>query len=241
MEIKRFFLNSACVDNRFVIDGEEFEHLTKVLRYKVGYQAIICNDDGKDYLCTIESIGKCSAVAVVDSAQENCTVGRVKLTLFQAMPKGDKLDLIIQKACELGASEVTPFLSRFTNETKFNAERANRISKEACKQCGRAKLLQVNELTEFEQVVEEMKNFDIVIVPYENAEFGKIGDVDGLDKAQSVALVIGSEGGFAQEEVDALKQIGGKIVSLGKRILRCETAAIASIGLIMYFAGELGE
>ncbi|MDE6189226.1 MAG: 16S rRNA (uracil(1498)-N(3))-methyltransferase [Clostridia bacterium] len=240
MEIKRFFANAEDYDgSQIAISGEEFTHMTKVLRHKVGYKIIVNLNDGKDYYCSIERIGKDVAFAKVNEIVENDSKPKVSVTLFQALPKGDRLDLAVQKCVELGVDRVAPFLSRYTNESKFNRSRLERIALEACKQCGRSNKVEICELADFSEIADKLKDFDVVIMPYERAKVGKMGEVKGLKEAKNIALIIGSEGGFCDEEVKAVKALGGQVVSLGKRILRCETASIVALSLIMYELGEL--
>lgn len=241
MEIKRFFIdNSKAYDNYIIIDGEEFVHMTKVLRYKVGYELIVCLNDGLDYHCTLVSIDKKEAKARIDLVEKNFALPNVKINLYQAMPKGDKLDLITQKCVELGVGSITPFLSTYTNETKFRKDRLQKIALEACKQCKRAKLPEIGDLTDFKSVIDNLDE-DVIIMPYENAQVGKISNIRNLKSAKSVAIIIGSEGGFSKEEVLYAKKKKAKIVSLGNRILRCETAAIVTQTLVMYELGELSK
>ncbi|MDE5756046.1 MAG: 16S rRNA (uracil(1498)-N(3))-methyltransferase [Clostridia bacterium] len=240
MEIKRFFANANNFDGRYIIvDGEEYTHMSKVLRHKVGYQIIVNLDDGKDYYCTIREMNKDYAKAEVDKIVDNECKASASVTLFQALPKGDRLDLIVQKCVELGVEKIVPFLSQYTNETKFNLQRLSRIALEACKQCGRARSAQVGELVDFDGLLAMLDEYDTVILPYEHAKVGKLSAVQGMEKGKKIALIIGSEGGFAQEEVDKIVEKRGQVVSLGKRILRCETAAIITSALIMYEMGDL--
>ena len=243
MEIRRFFVpNEAAYDNYITIDGDQFTHMTKVLRYKVGYQLIICLDDGCDYLCTLMEIGKKSAKARIDLVEKNNAMPYTKITLYQALPKGDKLDLIVQKCTELGIYAIKPFLSKYTNETKFNKERLEKIGMEACKQCGRGKLPLIGNLCSFDEMLEDAMKNDVLIMPYENATIGRISSIRNLKQAKSIGIIIGSEGGFAEEEVKkAKKDAKAKVVSLGNRILRCETAAIVTNTLLMYELGELSK
>ena len=243
MEIRRFFVpNEAAYDNYITIDGDQFVHMTKVLRYKVGYQLILCLDDGVDYYCTIMEIGKKSAKARIDLVEKNNAVPYTKITLYQALPKGDKIDLITQKCTELGIYAIKPFLSQYTNETKFNKQRIEKIGMEACKQCGRGKLPIIGELCNFDEMLEDAMKNDILIMPYENAQFGKISSIRNLKQAKTIGIIIGSEGGFSEEEVKKAKKLAkAKIVSLGNRILRCETAAIVANTLVMYEIGELSK
>ncbi len=240
MEIRRFFAQ-ACDrrDGEIIIRGEEFIHLTKVLRYKVGYKAIVCLDEPTEYECTITAINKDYAVAEIDQTIVNQAEPTKKIVLCQALPKGDKLDIIIQKGVELGVSEFLPFRSQYVAESKFNKERLNKIALQACKQCGRSKRVIVDDIVGYDDMLSKASECDIIVMPYENATVGKINDVEGLKDAKSIAIIIGSEGGFDESEVEKAKQIGANIVSLGKRILRCETAAIATCALIEYESGEM--
>lgn len=241
MEIRHFFVSpdDFCADDTAIVSGDEFLHMTKVLRHKVGYKVILCCGDGYDYLGTIREIKDGCAKVVIDERRQNENDPKVKITLFQALPKGDKMQLIVQKCTELGAVKIVPFLSRYTEEDKFNVDRMRRVAKEACKQCGRASLCDIGDLCEFDDIVSQFADYDVIIMPYENAECGKIGEVKGLDKADSIAVVIGSEGGFDGEEVKTAQQNGARIVSLGRRILRCETAGLVTMAIVEYEKGEL--
>lgn len=240
MELKRFFASADDFDGKYItIEGEEFTHMTKVLRHKIGYKIIVNLDDGKDYYCAITQIEKDRAKALVEDVKDNERKSRVSVTLFQALPKGDKFDLITQKCVELGAEEIIPFTSAYTNETKFNAARANRIAIEACKQCGRARKARVGELLNFEEMIDSLCNYDTVVFPYERAVKGSVKDIIGMGEGRKIAVIIGSEGGFSAEEAQAIESRRGQTISLGSRILRCETAAIVTLSLIMYEMGEL--
>lgn len=240
MELKRFFASAEDFDGRYItLEGEEFEHMTKVLRHKVGFKIIVSLNDGKDYFCTIVEISKTYAKAEVDEIIDNECKSKASVTLFQALPKSDKLDIIIQKCVELGIEDIIPFKSRFTNESKYNVNRARRIALEACKQCGRARKANVGELVDFEEMIERLSYYDVVILPYENAKVGSMRDVVGLGEGKKIALIIGSEGGFSSDEVKLAEEKNAQVISLGKRILRCETAAIIASALIMYELGDL--
>ena len=242
MEIRRFFVpNEAAYDNKIIIEGEQFTHMVKVLRYKVGYELIICLNDGLDYKCTLMKINKDSAEARIDVVERNEAMPNCNITLYQALPKGDKLDLITQKCVELGVYKIQPFLSKYTNETKFNKQRLEKIGQEACKQCGRAKLPVIGDLKTFDEIIEEAKNEEILIMPYEHAQVGKLSNIKGIKSAKSIGIIIGSEGGFSEDEVEKANKNKAKIISLGKRILRCETAAIVAQTLVMYTIGELSR
>lgn len=241
MEIRRFYVKPEDIANDIVtISGNEFWHLTKVLRYKVGYNLIVCNNfDGIDYLCELCEISKDYAIAKVQEKLDNECKTKCKITLFQALPKGDKVDLITQKAVELGVSNIVFFNSDFVSESKFNLERLNKINVEACKQCGRSRISNIFGLVDFEQVVQNFDKFDKVVVCYENEKINSIkNELEGKN-FENIAIVIGSEGGFSQSEIDVCKTNNASIVTLGKRILRCETASIVVCGLVLYALGEM--
>ena len=138
MEIRRFFADASDVcGDEVTIGGDEFVHMTKVLRHKPGYKIVVCPGDGSELDCTLTSIGADSALAHIDGRRRGAAELPYRVTLFQALPKGDKLSYIVQKCVELGAARIVPFLSERTEETKFNRPRMERVAIEACKQCGR--------------------------------------------------------------------------------------------------------
>lgn len=241
MDIKRFYVaKENIVGNCITITGDEFWHLTKVLRYKVGYSLIVCNnDDGNDYFCELKEIAKDYAVADIQKVVANECKTKAKITLYQALPKGDKSDFITQKAVEIGVSDIVFFNSDFVSEKKFNLERLNKINVEACKQCGRSRISNIKGLLEFDQMIDELNFYDKVIFCYENEKFNSIKAELGGKIFDNIALIVGSEGGFSEKEVEKAKQVGAKVVTLGKRILRCETASIVVCGIVMYELGEM--
>lgn len=243
MEIRRFYVNSDDItDNVVTICGDEFWHLTKVLRYKVGYQIIVCNDsDGKDYLCTIDLIEKDYAQATVCKIINNECKTKVGITLFQALPKGDKADLIVQKAVELGVQNIVFFNSDYVSEKKFNIDRLHKINVEACKQCGRSRLSKIYGLLTFDEMLQKLNNFDKVLVCYENEKLNGIKNELKSFNGDNLAIIIGSEGGFSEQEIDKCKLNSAVSVTLGNRIMRCETASIVVCGIVMYELGEMSR
>lgn len=161
----------------------------------------------------------------------------VHITLYAGLLKNNKLDFAIQKAVELGVDKVRPFLSHNTAETKFSQDRASKIALEAAKQCGSAYLTEVEPLCDFKDVIEECKNFDAVLFAYEFEKKNRIKDCDLQGK--SIALIVGAEGGFTEDEAKAAKDCGAQIVTLGRRILRAETASIVASTLLLDALGEL--
>ena len=237
MEIRHFFVSKNAISNgKITLTGDEFLHMTKVLRYKVGFQAIVCANDGVENHCTIEEIGKDYALLNID---KSVIVDRknVSLTLYAGLLKNNKLDFVIQKAVELGVDKVVPFVSSNSAETKFSRERGERIALEAAKQCGSAYLSKVGELESFKQVLDDLKAFDTVLFAYEGEKQNNIktSNLNG----SNIALIVGSEGGFKPEEADEAKEKGAHIVTLGRRILRAETASIVLATLTLDKLGEL--
>lgn len=242
MEIRRFYVNEQDINGNLVtITGDEFWHLTKVLRHKVGYKIIVCNNvDGNDYYCNITEIGADYCLAEVQNVVANECKTSSSVTLLQALPKGDKADLIVQKAVELGVQNIVFFDSSCVSESKFNAERLNKINVEACKQCGRSRISNIYGLISFGEMLSCLEKFDKVIMCYEKENERSIKQGLQAISGDKIAVIIGSEGGFAEGEATAIQSHGGVSVSLGKRIMRAETASIVACGLIMYELGEMG-
>lgn len=237
MEIRRFFAKPQDIaNNHITLYGDEFLHMTKVLRYKVGYKAIVCANDGIERLCTIEQIGKDNAILCIDEEhvqdKKNCHV-----TLFAGLLKNNKLDFAIQKAVELGVDEVYPFTSQNCAETKFSCDRANKIALESAKQCGSAYLTEVGELKTLDEILDNLDGFDNVLFAYEDEKKNRIKDC--ANGAKRIALIVGPEGGFTPQETQKARDVGATIVTLGKRILRAETASIVACTLLLDCLGEL--
>lgn len=237
MEIRRFFVDNSDICNNVVtLTGDEFSHMVKVLRYKVGFKAVVCANDGIERLCTVNEIGKDFATLVIE--QENVQdVKNAHVTLFAGLLKNNKLDFVVQKSVELGVDEIIPFASHNCAETKFSKDRAEKIALEAAKQCGSAYLSKVGPLENFDEVLARFKEFDTVLFAYENEKKNRIKDC--RFEGKKVALVVGPEGGFTPDETEKAKECGATIVTLGRRILRAETASIVSCALLLDHLGEL--
>lgn len=241
MEIRRFYVNPADIDgNVVIITGDEFRHMTKVLRHKVGFKVVINNNfDGIDYHAVITAINKDSARAeIYDKITNDCKCD-TDVTLYQACPKNDKIDIIVQKACELGVNKFVLFKSAYSEKSEVNIARLQRIIVEACKQCGRSRVPVVEGVIDFGDAVARLsKGLSVHFNEHE-----RYCDFSALDLTDSVGgklnIVIGAEGGFSLEEAQIFNKCAHS-VTLGKRILRCETAAITAIALTMYKLGELG-
>lgn len=238
MKEKRFYYNGELAENKKVlIEGEEFHHLTNVMRARVDDSVCLFNGNGFFYFGKITQINKKNAEILINYAQKSENEPKIELTIFQALAKGDKLSLIMQKITEIGASELAIFDSEFC-DVKANTTRVDRletISISASKQCGRATTTKQTGVYKFNEVIEQIKNFDTFYVAYENQDGLTLANdlINNKNNLKKVAVMIGAEGGFSEKEINTLKNNGAKIVSLGKRILRTETAPIVCAGLVM--------
>lgn len=248
--MNKFFVPEENISfGRACIRGEDVRHIRKVLRLRCGDKININNCNGKEFLGTIEKIDKDEVVVNVIEELMLYNESKLKIYLFQGLPKSGKMDLIVQKAVELGVYEITPVItSRVVvknNSGDFKkVDRWNKIAKEACKQSKRSIIPKVNVPISFEELLDDGKCMDFIVVPYENERntgvkklINSIKDKNSLEK---IAIVIGPEGGFEEQEIQELKDIKSHIVTLGPRILRTETAGFVCISLIMYELGDLG-
>lgn len=237
MELRRFFVSpSAVCGGSVVIDGGEFIHMTKVLRMKRGFKVVVCPNDGRELYCTVETVESDRARLRIDSER---TVDRrgADVTLYCGLLKNQKTDWVVQKAVELGVDTIVPFVSANTVERKFNAERARRIALEAGKQCGTAYISEVRDAVDFADVLQESAQYTDVLFAYEGERRNSVRNVSF--KGRKIALIVGSEGGFKESERDAAAERGAVTVTLGRRILRAETADIVLSALTLDALGEL--
>lgn len=237
----RFFTENIS-DSIAVLDTEDSRHVVQVLRMKPGGMAVICDGHGTDHLAQLESSGGECVFNILESSP-NPAEPTVRLRLFQAMPKGDKMDFIVQKAVECGACEIVPFISKRCisrpdgKQLAKKTERWQRIAYEAAKQCGRGIIPTVGECVDFSRLTDVIPAENTRILFYECAEVPLSKAVGEYTK--NIDIVIGSEGGFAPEEAQRLIDSGFLCASLGKRILRCETAPVAAISVLMNLTGNL--
>lgn len=230
------------------ITGEDAKHIAKVLRMKVGDELTVCDTKGRDYDCMIEEIGAGEVRLKVLSVAPSQSEPDVRVHLYQAMPKADKMETIIQKAVELGAASITPVMTRRcvsrpdAKSMDKKLVRYNRIALEAAKQCGRGVVPPVLPLLELPQALEQMQRTGCPILFYENATAPAkqvIAKARESGKELEIAVLIGAEGGFDVDEVALAMEHGCHILSLGKRILRCETAPLAALTILMYETGNM--
>lgn len=234
--MKNRFYVQKITNNTAMIVGEELLHLQKVLRLKQGESVEVFDENGDLYSGTIQKITNAFAEVKTDKMLQNHANPIAEVVVFQALPKGDKLELITQKLSELGVSSLLLFESAYciAKENLNKVERLNKIALMACKQCGRTKPLRVEKPISFNELLNKIKNFDTVLFANETE-----GIKQPLNPKGKTAIIVGSEGGFSAEEIKKIKDTGAKSISLGKRILRTETASIAMSAIVLYLLGEL--
>ena len=223
------------------LTGEEAAHLARVLRARPGQELCVFDGTGVSYACRIDTVAPDAVTCAILSSAPGASEPDVAVTLYVGYPKADKLELIIQKAVELGAVRIVPFFSRYCVVTPKKEEqkqqRYQRIALEAAKQAGRDKVPTVELPRSFAELCAELPGYDAALFCYE-AERGGTGLAGLLAGAHTVAIVTGSEGGFSPEEAAAAAAVSHSI-SLGPRILRCETAPLAALAAVMTLTGNL--
>ncbi len=238
MKEKRFYFNGNLNENSSIcLDGDEFHHLANVMRAKIGEKVCLFNGNGIFYFGEITQINKKNAEILINYSEKSKNEPLVNLTIYQALAKGDKLSLVMQKITEIGASEMAIFDSVFC-DVKANTTRAQRletIAISAAKQCGRASITKQTGVFKLKEVAEKISEYDAFLVAYEAEDGLTLSNflIENKPQLKNIAIMIGAEGGFSEKEIELLKSNGAKIVSLGNRILRTETASIISAGLAM--------
>lgn len=222
------------------IEGSDVNHIANVLRMKPGEELLISVKGDWDYLCKIVDIETDRVNLKVLESMEQRELP-VNITLLQGIPKSDKLEMIIQKAVELGVSEIIPVKTKRVvvkiDEKKVDTKvnRWNAIAESAAKQSKRSIIPKVYEPMSIDNALEIVKDFGVKLIPYENADgIDKTRKIlDNMDKTKNIAVFIGPEGGFEESEVERIKNSGFEVITLGKRILRTETAGLALLSNIM--------
>lgn len=240
----QFFVDPSQIRGEYaVITGKDVNHIKNVLRMKPGEQIALRNgSDGRKYLCSIEKFNEEEIGCKVYGIEEASAELPSKIYLFQGLPKSDKMEMIIQKAVELGVYEIIPVACRRSvvklDEKKEKSKRVRwqGIAEAAAKQSKREIIPQIKEVMSFQEAVSYSKCARVRVIPYELWEgMEKTREIlGGIKPGEDVAVFIGPEGGFAEEEVETAMQEGILPVTLGKRILRTETAGMAVLSIIMY-------
>lgn len=238
----RFFIDSINEADIF-LDGENARHIGRSLRMRTGEKITVCCG-GIDYDCEIRRITEDSVFLDLIEKHPCLAEPTVDVTLFQAVPKLDKLEFIIQKSTELGVSRVVPVLTRRCisrpNEKDFAKKlpRLAKIAEEAAKQSGRGKIPEISPIVSYSECLDMMKNLDKNIILYEGEGGKPFSDV-AVEGIKSAGILIGSEGGFESSEVEQAVSAGAERVWLGKRILRCETAPISALSILMFLTKNM--
>ena len=236
--MNRFFTEDIAGDTAR-ITGEDVKHISRVLRLHVGEQIAVCDGRANEYIGEIISISDAEVRCRVGEAQPSLTESRVRVTLFQGLPKSGKMETIVQKCVELGIDTVVPtLLSRCvavpTRDFEKKRIRYQRVAEEAAKQSRRGIIPNVTGVVRVQDI--DCAAFDTVLVAYEDEHATTLKEVLRAGVGERIAIVIGPEGGFEESEIDFATSCGGKTVSLGKRILRTETAAVTAVGMCMLYS-----
>ncbi|MBO5208103.1 MAG: 16S rRNA (uracil(1498)-N(3))-methyltransferase [Lachnospiraceae bacterium] len=244
----QFFVEPSQIrENRVVITGSDVNHIKNVLRMKIGEEIAVSNGiDGKEYRCGIEEFAEDEVICTLRFIKEDGVELPSKIFLFQGLPKADKIELIIQKAVELGVYEIIPVAAKRAvvkldeKKAKSKIARWQGIAEAAAKQSKRGIIPEIKNVMSMKEAVAYAQKIDVKLIPYELAEdMSKTKEIiNGLQPGQSVAIFIGPEGGFEEKEVVDAMENGIVPITLGKRILRTETAGFTVLSWLMYHLEE---
>ncbi len=246
--MRRFFINREFIrDANAVITGNLFRHMVKVLRLKIGTRVMLTDEEGSQYTGVISNIEKSVATVTIENTAHGQGGGTgVPITLFQGLPKGSKMEFILQKSTELGVSEIIPFVAgrsvprpaREREEERL--VRWRRIVLEAARQSSRSRIPNITPVIDFSRIP-DLSSQSLKLLLWEKERSNGLKAVlSGMSVPQSIAVMIGPEGGLTDEEAEAAVEIGFVPVTMGTRILRTETAAIAVLAILQFFWGDMG-
>jgi 16S rRNA (uracil1498-N3)-methyltransferase len=243
--VQRYFVKQRANENSFVIDGDDRHHITKVMRMEIGDKIICVDPKGNGAVCEIAKITDEQVVAEVVQWKDEKSELPISITIASGLPKGDKLEWIIQKGTELGAREFIPFAARRSvvkwddKKAGKKVERWQKIAKEAAEQSHRGFVPEIISPMNFKALIEKSKNFHYKVVAFE--EESRSGEtsifsatLQKMKPGESLLLVFGPEGGLAEEEVNVLQENEFALCGLGPRILRTETAPLYALAAISY-------
>ena len=240
----RFFVEPAEMHDNFItLTGDNAAH-AKVLRIKAGEQLMVCDGTGNECLCTVSDISPGQVSLVVVNRQQSETEASVNVSVYMAFAKGDKLEHVIQKATELGAYEILAFPSARcvskpdTKSLKNKLDRWQKIAASAAEQSGRGRIPKVLALDSYGAALDRMAQSDLGILFYENESSTTLRMALEGGNYNTISLLTGPEGGLETREVEQAMAAGIQICTLGKRILRCETAPLCALSAVMYHTGE---
>ena len=239
----RFFVEpEAICEGYATVAGGDAYHIARSLRMAVGDEITVADGSGLEYHSRLLRIRDEECTAEIISKTESRAEPKCRVTLYMAYPKGDKLETVVQKSVELGASRIIPFESErcikkpSPEKAEKQTARLQRIADEAAKQCGRAVLPTVEMPASFKDVLSGIGSYSLVLFCYEKENSTTIRHaIENADFPESIAVIVGSEGGFSEKEANAIVEAGAKCVTLGPRILRCETAPDYALAVISCF------
>lgn len=246
--MQRYFIHPSNIqDNHIVIEGDDVHHMRQVMRFRPGDKVICCDGKGYDWLSTIVELTPKAVHLQIEQSFPSLAEPRTQITLAQALPKGQRWDLILQKATELGVTRIIPFFSSRTivkiprQKIAAKQQRWQRIVKEAAEQSHRGRIPDVDTPITWTELLEYIQGCNIpTLLAYEQGGEPLHTVLEVIPAHQKMILIIGPEGGFDSQEVAEAQRQGVKVVTLGKRILRTETAAIATLACLFYTQNEFG-
>lgn len=236
---KFFVEKNQITDEKVYINGENANHIVNVLRYKIGDEIEVSAGDGFDYICEIEEIKNSEVVSKIIDCFGNDSEPKTKITLYQGLPKGEKMEMLIQKCVEIGIEKIVPVYTertivKLSGKEDKKVARWNKISEAASKQSRRGKIPTVENIISFEKAIEICQENDLNIIPYEKEQENTIKNIIKNFKGEKIGIFIGPEGGFAEKEVDLAIKNNVLPTTLGKRILRTETAGMVATAILLY-------
>ena len=243
----RFFAEPGQIgEKEIVITGADVNHIRNVLRMRADEEVLIADGQGAEYRCKLTDLGENEVRAQILWKLDGNAELASAVTLFQGLPKSDKMDLIVQKCVELGVDRIVPVSTKRAvvkldaKKEQTRLKRWNTISESAAKQSGRGVIPEVSGVMSFEKALEEAKKLEVLLIPYERAEhMAETRRVMGeIRPGQSVGIFIGPEGGFEESEVEEAVAAGAQAITLGRRILRTETAGLAVMAMLGYLLEE---
>lgn len=241
--MQHFFVTPSQVkEEKIYVEGSDVNHMKNVLRMRIGEELMISDGNNVQYRCAIEGYEEGIAVLGILEELPVDTELSSRIYLFQGLPKQDKMELIVQKAVELGAFQIVPVATKRAvvrlDETKAakKVKRWQQIAESAAKQAGRGVVPEVEHVMSYKEALKYAKELDVVLIPYELAEGMEETKrvIETIRPGQSVGVFIGPEGGFEKEEVELAMAYGAKAITLGKRILRTETAGLTTLSVLMF-------
>ena len=240
--MNRFFLSreDTVGEKEIVLTGENYIHLTRALRARIGEECVVCDGACTDYLCRVAAADKQTVTLTVERTEKTAGESDISITLYQCLPKGDKMESVISRAVEAGITRIVPVVSRNCvarpERIDKKTERWNRIAASSAGQCGRGILPRVTEIKDLGEALSMLSAHQTAFVCYENETKRRISDIP---LSGDIGFLIGPEGGLAPEEAAVWEAAGLPAVTLGRRILRTENAAAFVLPILHYLNGEV--